>query len=153
MAVKEMITMDEVSRLQRHLSLIRCCAGWTAAALAEKLGVKRQTISTIEQGEEKYKMTRMQYLAIRKVLDDEIAASKDDTQMLGAVLDALVDHPDAYTDEERTEILAKAKLLAPTIVKNPSERKNASNAWKALLAASGIVASAALIAILGHKKD
>ena len=95
----------------------------------------------------------MQYLAIRKVLDDEIAASKDDTQMLGAVLDALVDHPDAYTDEERTEILAKAKLLAPTIVKNPSERKNASNAWKALLAASGIVASAALIAILGRKKD
>ena len=145
--------MDEVSRLHRHLPLIRCCAGWTAAALAEKLGIKRQTISTIEQGEERYKMTRMQYLAIRKVLDDEIASSKDDTQMLGAVLDALVDHPDSYTAEERTEILEKAKLLAPTIVKNPSERKNASNAWKALLAASGIVASAALIAILGHKKD
>lgn len=145
--------MDEVSRLQRHLPLIRCCAGWTATALAEKLGVKRQTVSTIEQGEERYKMTRMQYLAIRKVLDDEIASSKDDTQMLGVVLDALVDHPDAYTAEERTEILEKAKLLAPTIVKNPSERKNASNAWKALLAASGIVASAALIAILGRKKD
>lgn len=145
--------MDEVSRLQRNLPLIRCCAGWTAAALAEKLGVKRQTISTIEQGEERYKMTRMQYLAIRKVLDDEIASSKDDPQMLSAVLDALVDHPDSYTAEERTEILDKAKLLAPTIVKNPSERKNASNAWKALLVASGIVTSAALIAILGRKKD
>ena len=67
--------------------MIRSCAGWTAAALGEKLGVKRQTISTIEQGEDKYKMTRMQYLAIRKVLDDEIAGSKDDTQMLHIILD------------------------------------------------------------------
>ena len=145
--------MDEVSRLQKHLALIRSCAGWTAAALAEKLGVKRQTISTIEQGEEKYKMTRMQYLAIRRVLDVEIAASKDDTQMLSLVIDALADHPEAYTDEERNEILSKAKLLAPSIVKNPDERKNASNVWKAILAASGVVASAALIAFLGRKKN
>ena len=145
--------MDELSRLQKNLALIRSCAGWTAAALAEKLGVKRQTISTIEQGEEKYKMTKMQYLAIRKVLDDEIAASKEDTQMLYYVIDALVDHPGNYTDAERTEILSKAKLLAPSIVKQPSERKSASNAWKAILAASGVVVSAALIAILGHNKD
>ncbi len=145
--------MDELSRLQKNLALIRSCAGWTAAALAEKLGVKRQTISTIEQGEEKYKMTKMQYLAIRKVLDDEIAASKEDTQMLYYVIDALVDHPENYTDAERTEILSKAKLLAPSIVKQPSERKSASNAWKAILAASGVVVSAALIAILGHNKD
>ena len=145
--------MDELSRLQKNLALIRSCAGWTAAALAEKLGVKRQTISTIEQGEEKYKMTKMQYLAIRKVFDDEIAASKEDTQMLYYVIDALVDHPENYTDAERTEILSKAKLLAPSIVKQPSERKSASNAWKAILAASGVVVSAALIAILGHNKD
>ncbi|MBQ6960650.1 MAG: helix-turn-helix domain-containing protein [Clostridia bacterium] len=145
--------MDELPRLQKNLALIRSCAGWTAAVLAEKLGVKRQTISTIEQGEEKYKMTKMQYLAIRKILDDEIAASKEDTQMLYYVIDALVDHPGDYTDAERTEILSKAKLLAPSIVKQPSERKSASNAWKAILAASGVVVSAALIAILGHNKD
>ena len=145
--------MDEISRLQRHLPLIRSCAGWTAATLGEKLGVKRQTISTIEQGEDKYKMTRMQYLAIRKVLDDEIAAAKDETQMLSTVLDALVDHPDNYTDDERTEILSKANLLAPSIVKHPSERGSASNAWKTILVASGVAVSAALIAILGHNKD
>ncbi len=145
--------MDGLSRLQKNLALIRSCAGWTAAALAEKLGVKRQTISTIEQGEEKYKMTKMQYLAIRKVLDDEIAASKEDTHMLDDVIDALVEHPENYTEAERTEILSKVKLLAPSIVKQPSERKSASNAWKAILAASGVVVSAALIAILGHNKD
>ena len=145
--------MDEISRLQRHLPLIRSCAGWTAAALGEKLGVKRQTISTIEQGKDKYKMTRMQYLAIRKVIDDEIASSGDDTQMLYYVVDALVDHPENYTSDERTEILSKAKLLAPSIVKQPSERASASGAWKAILAASGVVVSTALIAILGHNKD
>jgi len=145
--------MDEVSRLQRHLPLIRSCAGWTAAALGEKLGLKRQTISTIEQGEDKYKMTQLQYLAIRKVLDDEITTSKDDTQMLYSVIDALVDHPNSYTLDERNEILSKAKLLAPSIIKQPTERKSASNAWKAILAASGVVVSAALIAIIGHKNN
>lgn len=144
--------MDEISLLQRHLSVIRGCAGWTAATLGEMLGVKRQTISTIEQGEAKYKMTRMQYLAIRKVLDDEIAAHKDDTQMLKVLLDALVDHPSEYTDAERTEILANAKLLAPAIIKTPTERKSASLKWKAILAASGVIASAALIAFLGRDK-
>ena len=133
--------------------MIRSCAGWTAAALGEKLGVKRQTISTIEQGEDKYKMTRMQYLAIRKVLDDEIAGSKDDTQMLHIILDALVDHPEKYTADEKTEILGNAKLLAPAIIKTPSDRKTASNKWKAILVASGVIASAALIAILGRDKD
>lgn len=133
--------------------MIRSCAGWTAAALGEKLGVKRQTISTIEQGEDKYKMTRMQYLAIRKVLDDEIAGAKDDTQMLHIILDALVDHPEKYTADEKTEILGNAKLLAPAIIKSPSDRKTASNKWKAILVASGVIASAALIAILGRDKD
>lgn len=145
--------MDEIARLQHNLALIRGCAGWTAAALGEKIGVKRQTISTIEQGEEKYRMTRIQYLAIRKVLDDEINSSTDDTQMLSTVIDALVDHPDNYTPDERTEILSKAKLLAPSVLKHPAERKNVSNAWKTILAASGVVASAALIAIIGLKKD
>ena len=91
--------------------------------------------------------------SLDRFLDDEIAASKEDTQMLYYVIDALVDHPGDYTDAERTEILSKAKLLAPSIVKQPSERKSASNAWIAILAASGVVVSAALIAILGHNKD
>ena len=145
--------MDEISRLQQYLPLIRACAGWTAATLAEKLGVKRQTVSTIEQGEDKYKMTRMQYLAIRRVFDEEINSAKDETQMLYTVIDALVDHPDdKYTDDERTEILSNAKLLAPSIVKHPSERKTATNAWKTILSASGVVVSVALLAVLKRNK-
>lgn len=145
--------MDEISRLQRNLPLIRCCAGWTAAELGEKIGVKRQTISTIEQGETKYKMTRMQYLAIRKVLDDEIKAAGDETKMLSLILDALVDHPNDYQPEEITEILSQANLLAPNLVKKPERRKDASKTLAAVLLASGVVVSAALAAFLGKKDN
>lgn len=143
--------MDEIARLQKNLALVRGCAGWTAAALAEKLGVKRQTISTIEQVDGHYKMTRMQYLAIRKVLDDEIAASKKDTQMLYFVLDALVDHPENYSKAERDLIEKQAKLLTPSIIKNPETRKDANRAWKAILATSSVIASFALVALIRKK--
>lgn len=96
-------------------------------------------------------MTKLQYLAIRKVLDDDIAASKDGAQMLWFVIDALVDHPDNYSNDEQTEILLYAKLLAPSIVKAPNERKSVSNTRKAILAASGVVASVALLAFIYDK--
>ena len=95
----------------------------------------------------------MQYLAIRKVLDDEIVASTDETQMLCIVLDALVDHPEKYTSKERTEILENAKLLAPAIVKMPTERKMASKKWITILVASGVIVSAGLLKLLGQSKD
>ncbi len=143
--------MNEKFLLQNNLALIRGCAGWTAAVLAEKLGVKRQTISTIEQGSDHYEMTKMQYLAIRKVLDDEIAASKSDTKMLYFVLDALVDHPENYTAAEKKLICTEAKRLAPSIIKEPETRKDATKTWKTVLAASGIVASAALLLFIKRK--
>ncbi len=143
--------MDEIARLQKNLALIRGCAGWTAATLAEKLGIKRQTISTIEQVDGHYKMTRMQYLAIRKVLDDEMASSKKDTQMLYFVLDALVDHPENYSKDEKEIIQKQAGLLTPSIIKNPETRKEANRAWKTILAASGVIASVALVALIKKK--
>lgn len=140
--------MDEIQRLQKNLALARGCAGWTAAVLAEKLGVKRQTVSTIEQVNGTYQMTRMQYLAVRKVFDDEIATSKDETRMLYFVLDALVDHPEKYTDAEKKLIYTEAKRLAPSIIKEPQTRKSATKVWKTILATSGIIVSATLLAFI-----
>lgn len=77
----------------------------------------------------------------------------NDTQMLQCVIDALVDHPEKYTIEKRHEILSKAQLLAPSIIKAPSERKTVSNAWKAILAASSVMASVALAAFIEKKTD
>lgn len=144
--------MDDSVNLQLNLRVIRTCAGWTSEDLAQKLDVSRPTISALEQNSKKSTMSRLQYLAIRKILDDEIATHKDDTCMLALVLDALVDHPESYTKEARDDILSKSKLLAPAIMKQPSERKSISNAWKSLLIAGGIVAVAA-IAVFYHGSD
>ena len=94
----------------------------------------------------------MQYLAIRKVFDDEILNNPSDTDMLAQLIDMLVDHPENYDEREIQEVIAKTKLMAPSIMKDPSERKAISTAWKAILMASGIVISSAFISFL-HPKD
>ena len=142
--------MDKADRLQQYLSLLRNCAGWTAEAFGKKLGVSRQTISTFER--EGSHLSTMQYLAIRKVFDDEILNNPQDTDMLAQLIEMLVDHPDKYDDKERQEAVAKSKLMAPSIMKDPSERKAISTAWKAILLASGIVISTAFTCYL-HPKD
>ena len=142
---------DVKQRLQKYLSLIRACAGWTAQDLADKLEVRRQTVGSFEK--EGKELNMMQYLALRQVIDTEIRENKDSSAMLSLVMDALVDHPDQYTVEERKEIANKARLMAPSIMKAPEERKTISAAWKTVIAASGIVASAALIAFLKKGDD
>ena len=67
-------TDDElVSRLQAHLSTIRKAAGWSGERLANELGITKQTVSSLETG--KTQMTKMHYLAIRAVFNNEIAVS------------------------------------------------------------------------------
>ena len=156
--------MDEAVRLQRHLPLFRACAGWTAKDLADILDVSRQTISAWEnydgQDTKKgVKLSTVQYLAIRKILDDEIAkdlpeeGAKKKQHILGTLLEILVDHPEHYTEQDVNAVLAEAELMAPSIMKQPEKRKNVSKVWPALLAGCGVAFSAAVIAILGHNKE
>ena len=56
-------------RLRKDLPTIRSVAGWSAERLAELLDVSRVTVVNIENTEGK--MTVMQYLAIRALLDAE----------------------------------------------------------------------------------
>lgn len=63
--------MDKcVERMQNYLGALRKSLGWTAAEVGEKLGVSRQMISTLEN--HFHKMTKMQYLAVCKIVEDEI---------------------------------------------------------------------------------
>ena len=136
--------MDEVERLQKYLGIVRRSAGWSAAALSEKLDVSRQMISNLETSKT-YTMTKMQYLAIRKVLDDEIRSSpEEETQMLRDILEILVDHPENYSEEVRSKILENAKLLAPAAAAKDSDRRNITLAWGAV---AGIAAAAIGIGI------
>ncbi len=155
--------MDEVSRLQRHLPLFRACAGWTAKDLADRLEVSRQSISAWENynstNKKGVKLSKAYYLAIRQLLETAVSSDVSDEKnrkkkhILGTMLEVLVDHPDSYTCEDINAVLREAELMAPSIMKQPDQRKSVSKIWPALIAGCGIAISATLIAVLSHDKE
>ena len=137
--------MEDIIRMQENLLLIRRTVGWTAEEFGEKIGVTRQTINNIESG--RNKLTKTQYIAMRSVLDAEMAQSPDDTEMLKVLLDVFVDHPEKYSDKNRSELLAKANLMAPSILTGTTSRVDVSKEW--MKAAGLIVGGAAAFGSLG----
>ena len=143
------IILSEIERLQQYLLLIRRCVGWTAAEFGERIGVTRQTINNLESNNtEKFRMSKTQYLAIRKVLDDEISSSPDDTEMLQTILEILVDHPGNYSAEDRKTVLAKANMVAPAILAKSSTREDVSRDWMKSLKAGLLGVSVAALVIV-----
>lgn len=138
-------------RLRTILLYIRRILGWSAVMLGDKLGVSRQSINKIESG--KSGLSKTEYLLLRRVLDDEIAAVGEEKTMLPIILEVLVDHPERYQAEEREEIFAKMKLVAPAVIAEPEERKTVSSAWKGILLAGGVIVTATLVALLKGSKD
>lgn len=137
--------MEEITRMQENLLLIRRTVGWTAEEFGERIGVTRQTINNIESG--RNKLTKTQYIAMRSVLDAEMIQSPNDTEMLKVLLDVLVDHPDKYSTDKREELLAKANLMAPSILAGTTSRANVSKEW--MKAASVVVGAGAIMGPLG----
>lgn len=138
--------------LPKYLPVIRSCLGWTAEDLAKRIGVARTTISAFEKiGKDGGTLDLMPYLAIRKVLDDEITKYPDETEVLAAVVASLVDQLGLPSAEEKFEICKKAALMAKEIRKAPEQRKATSKAWSAYLLAGGIVITTAILALLKGK--
>ena len=137
--------MEEIIRMQNNLLLIRRTVGWTAEEFGEKIGVTRQTINNIESG--RNKLTKTQYIAMRSVLDAEMAQAPEDTEMLKVLLDVLVDHPENYSSENRDELLSKANMMAPSILAGTTTRADVSKEW--MKAAGVIVGGTALLGPLG----
>lgn len=141
--------MKEIERLQQYLLLIRRCVGWTATEFGDRIGVTRQTINNLESNNtKKFRLSKTQYLAIRKVLEDEIVASPDDTEMLQTILEILVDHPDCYSAEDRETVLAKANMVAPSILAKASTREDVSKDWMKALKAGILGVSVAALVIV-----
>lgn len=132
--------MDEIQRMQKNLLLIRRAVGWTAEEFGEKIGVTRQTINNIESG--RNKLTKTQYIAMRSVLDAEMSEHPEETKMLRVLLDAIVDHPENYSEKEFNELLKQANLMAPSILAGSATRKEVSNEWMKTAGLIGSVASA-----------
>lgn len=141
--------MNELERLQQYLLLIRRCVGWTATEFGDRIGVTRQTINNLESNNtQKYRLSKTQYLAIRKVLEDEIMSSPNDTEMLQTILEILVDHPDCYSTEDRKTVLTKANMVAPSILAKSSTREEVSRDWMKSLKAGILGVSVAALVIV-----
>lgn len=140
--------MDEILRMQENLLLIRRTVGWTAEEFGDRIGVTRQTINNIEFG--RNKLSKTQYIAMRSVLDAEMAQSPDDTAMLRLLLDVLIDHPENYHEDECSQIVAKANLMAPAILAGTATRDTVSKEWiRSIGAVAGIGAALSAIPIVG----
>lgn len=140
-----MSSTDEelINRLQTHLSTIRKAAGWSGERLANELGIMKQTVSSLETG--KTRMTKMHYLAIRAVFNNEIAVSGNED--LAKIIQLFVDQPVARELERLQKDLEEKKAEAEKAKREVIAKQSAIVGATALTAAL-IPASSALIPAL-----
>ena len=142
-----MITDEEIKRLDEILLLVRGAVGWTAQEFGDRIGVTRQTINNLETHRRNCHLTKIQYIAIRSVLDEEMEKHPKDTEMLRVILDAFVDRPEKYKDEDRMEMYKKARMLSPAIMNGSCSRTEISEEWKNVLLGLGILLAPPIAAI------
>lgn len=129
--------MEEIVRFQKNMLLIRRTVGWTAEEFGDRVGVTRQTINNLEKNNrDKFKLNKTQYIAMRSVLDAEIARCPEETETLRLILDMLVDHPENYKSEDKQLLLDKANMITPSILAGTATRKAAS---KEIMVAMGAI--------------
>ena len=128
--------MNEIERLQDNLLLIRRAAGWTAEELGDRIGVTRQTINNLEA--KRNKLNKTQYIAIRAVIEAEMAKAPEETEMLGCLLEIFVDNPEKYNEKDKGELLAKANMLTPAILAGTTSRKAVSKELMGVAGAMGL---------------
>lgn len=102
---------EQIRRLQQNLVSIRKIAGWTAEVLGHKIGVTKQTISNLEN--DKSTMNFTQYIAIRSILDVEIA-NNPQNELLPKVIALLLDGDDEIDDEEYLQVQEVVETIAAT---------------------------------------
>lgn len=139
--------MSEIERLQDNLLLIRRAAGWTAEEFGEKIGVTRQTINNLEA--KRNKLNKTQYIAMRAVIEAEMAKAPEETEMLGCLLEVFVDNPDKYDKKNKEELLAKANMLTPSILAGTTTRKEVSKELVGVAGALGMAAALTSIPVVG----
>lgn len=95
--------------MQDNLCDLRRIAGWTTETLANKLGITKQTISNIENN--KVKLSRIQYIAIRAVLECETSMNRENTT-LRKIYELLFDIIPCKYEENKVEIRTAVTAIA-----------------------------------------
>lgn len=136
--------MSKCNDLQKKLRLIRGCAGWSAKEFGEKIGVTRQTINNLEADPQRATLSKTQYLAIRYVLQEEIARRAKCSEIIQDILEVFVDHSKECTPEEKAQLLMKAKLFSAVASPQRSAAALSTSERTKLLAgitAAGVIGS------------
>lgn len=103
----------EIQIMQDNLCELRKISGWTAETLARKLGITKQTISNLEN--QKVKLSRVQYIAIRSVFECEVAMHRDNTtlrKVMGVLFTAMPPVYQKHKDEIRTVMISIASIAS-----------------------------------------
>ncbi len=132
-------TEREIERLTQNLPAIRKIAGWSSEELGEFIGVTKQTISNIET--RKTKMSKTQYIAIRTIIDYEIAEHPEN-ELFANVVNILLDSDDTPESEQ------KAKVTREMLDKT-SKTAITSGAIAGVSAVLSVLASPAVAPVLG----
>ena len=128
------ITNHDIKKLQKNLSLIRRAGGWTPAEFGELLGVTDQTIRNLERNDPDKPMSKMQYIAIRSVLDYEMQSHPEKTA-LREVVQLLF-----YTDEG-PETKKKTEMIETYVNTAKSQRQSDAAIAAGLVAFLGAIVS------------
>lgn len=132
-------TEREIEKLTQSLPSIRKIAGWSSEELGKLIGVTKQTISNIET--RKSKMSKTQYIAIRTIIDYEIAEHPEN-ELLANVVNILLDSDDTPENEQKAQ--ATIEMLDKT-----SKTAITSGAIAGVSAVLAVLASPAVAPVLG----
>lgn len=128
----------EIGKLQTNLQAIRKVAGWTTEELGEQIGVTKQTISNLEN--RKTTMTKTQYIALRTVIDYEIATNTENST-LAQVVKALLDSDDEEDLTEEDEARTIEKKEYTEAVKTISSTIKSKDKHKDVILTGGVAAA------------
>ena len=101
----------EIRRFQENLRVFRKLGGWTTQELGDMVGVTKQTISNLET--KASKMSKIQYIALRSVLENEANSDSKNAELLQKALLALLD--DSKSDEEYADAEKQIGLAAAAL--------------------------------------
>jgi len=126
-----------IFKLQQNLSSIRRIAGWTMQDLGDRIGLTKQTISNLEN--RKTSMTLTQYIAIRKVLDDEIENNKSN-EILSKVVGLLIDNSDQLDYESYIKAQEVVEIVAASAISG-TPNKNLKKFFDVLIMSIPVIAT------------
>lgn len=134
-------------RLQKYLPQLRGCAGLSADALAQKIGTTKQTISFMEKHPEK-PMTKMQYICIRSVFDEEFYKNPDNLNLRDCY-DLVFSDPDFYEENITRIEYAMHQAVEDTKIQKKKNRAEAKITGAALTGGTMAGATAATLGVGG----